>query len=323
MAGEYTLVSDVEPQLRLTLDTRDMGVLMASAQKDEPVNWSAVKEVYEKGRNSKRGDGSFRTLAGVAINPAVLAQFPNGAQVFGTPSFLDANVRPALEGTGRSRGLSDRARRQIVEKGVLAILYGETLEELEAARSKVQQGNVDNARGAPHNVDEAWAYYAGAQESDGSRPHALSITAQRRERGFKLEGKLDSPLQRALASALGAAQRSDLNALDTAIGQVRGYLNSIFYLASLGYASRLSGDTDVSVREVHLSEGWGFFQTIRPTVATASSDAAASVEALYTRPASRPVTDGDVHRVYGALNGANVVRALAIPSSLVVKAPPP
>jgi hypothetical protein len=177
MSAAYTPVSDVEPQSNLTLDFRDIGSIMAVAEKDQPVDWKAVTAVYEKGGNSKRADGSFRTLASVATNKAVLAQFPGAAELFGSPSFLDANVQAALNGTGRSRGVSDKARRQLVDKGIQALLYGQILEELEAAAAKVKQGNLDKGRGAPHNIDEAWAYYAGAADAEANRPYALSSTA--------------------------------------------------------------------------------------------------------------------------------------------------
>jgi len=67
----YTPVSNVEPQLKLALDTRDIEGLLAQGVKAGSVNWAAVKKVYEKGGNSQRGDGSNRTIAAIAANPAV------------------------------------------------------------------------------------------------------------------------------------------------------------------------------------------------------------------------------------------------------------
>lgn len=322
MADAYIPVSDVGAQGNLTLDIRDIGSIIAAAEKSQPVDWKAARAVYEKGGNSKRGDGSVRTLASVAANKAVLAQFPRAAELFDSPSFLDANVQAALNGTGRGRGVSERARRQLVDKGIQAILYGEILEELEAALAKVKQGNLDKARGAPHNMDEAWAYYAGAADAEGNRPYALSSTALKRERNFKLEGKLDTPLQRALASGLQAALKGDSRSLETAIGQARGYLNAIFYLASLRYASSLAATDDMATREIQLAEGWGFFQTIRPAVASASSDAATAVEAVYERPASKALPSGEVDTVYRALNSPPVLQTLAIPAALVIRSAP-
>ncbi len=245
MASEYTPVSNIEPQAQLSLDLRDISVVTRQG----PVDWAKVKAIYEHGANAKRADGSMRTFMGVATNKAVLAQFPNGPQVFETADFLNANVQAAISGTGRAKGLGDQARRQLVDKGILVILYGEILEELEAARNKVKEGVTDNARGAPHNVDEAWAYYVGAKGGDGKYGYALAYTAGRRERNFKIEGKVDGPLQRALAETLKAAQKGDLTAVDAGIDQAKGYLNLIFYLASLRYVSNLATDRTVSGRQ--------------------------------------------------------------------------
>jgi hypothetical protein len=69
------------------------------------------------------------------------------------------------------------------------------------------------------------------------------------------------------------------------------------------------------------AEGWGFFQAIHPAVAVASSDAAATVEPVYTRPASQAVLAGEAQRAYNALNSPQVLTSLAIPNSLVIQSP--
>ena len=319
MPFEYGPISDIEAQLKLTLDIRDIAAITGKTDKG-PVDWMAARGVYESGGNSKRGDGSTRTLVSVANNPKVLAQFPKGEQLFGAPKFLDAHVQAALTGSGHSQGLSAPARRQLLDKGILAILYGEILEELDAAMEKVKIGNVDAAKGAPHNVDEAWAYYAGAKEGN-ARPYALASTAGKRERNFKIEGKLDEPLQRSLSTALMASQAGQAKAFDEARTQTRGYLNAIFYLASLRYVGNLKDDTTAADREVHLAEAWGFFQTIRPAVAAAAPDAASAVQAVYSKSASQSFTTSDVHTVYQALNNSKVLQALNIPPGLTFQAP--
>ncbi|MBI3744728.1 MAG: hypothetical protein HY261_10665 [Chloroflexi bacterium] len=317
MAGEYTPVSNIEQQAQLSLDLRDISAVTGKS----PIDWAKVKVIYEKGANSKKGDGSARTFMGVATKKEVLAQFPHGAQILGSADFLNANVQAAIAVTGRAKGLGDAARRQLVDKGILAILYGEFLEEMEAAQNKVKQGMTDNAKGAPHNVDEAWAYYAGAKDGDGKYGYALASTAGKRERNFKIEGKVDGPLQRALAATLRGAQQGDLKALDAGIAEARGYLNAIFYLASLRYVSNLAADATAADRESHAAEGWGFFQAIRPAVASASVDAAKTVESVYACPASQPVTAKDVTAVYQALNSPGVLQVLGIPRALVFTAP--
>ncbi len=318
MADVYTPVSDVSPQASLSLDLRDIAAVTGKS----PVEWAKAKAIYEKGANSKKGDGTARTFMGVANKKEVLAEFPNGAQVLGSPDFLNASVQAALAGAGRAKGLGDGARRQLVDKALLAILYGEILEELEAARNKAKQGLTDNAKGAPHNVDEAWAYYAGAKDEGGKYGYALASTAGKRERNFKIEGKVDGPLQQSLAAALKASRRGDLKALDAAIAEARGLLNAIFYLASLRYVSNLASDTSAADRETHGAEGWGFYQAVRPAVAAASADAARAVESVYARPADQPVTAKDVTAVYQALNTPAALARLGIPKGLVFTAPP-
>jgi hypothetical protein len=118
---------------------------------------------------------------------------------------------------------------------------------------------------------------------------------------------------------LQAALKGDSRGLETAIGQARGFLNSIFYLASLRYASSLTATSDAAIREIQLGEGWGFFQTIRPAVASASSDAAAAVEAVFERPASKALPAGERDTVYRSLNSPPVLQTLAIPAALVLK----
>ncbi len=318
MPSDYTPVSNVEPQAQLTLDLRDITAITLKS----PIDWSKGQWLYEKGANSKKGDGNNRSFMGVATKKEVLAVFPQGDENMGTPDFLNAHAQAAIAGSGRAKGVGDAARRQLLDKSLLSILYGEILEELDAARLKIVAGQLDVNRGAPHNVDEAWAYYVGAKDSTGQHSIALASTAGKRERNFKLEGKLDAPLQQSLAAALKASQSGDVKAFDIAAAEARGYLNSIFYLASLRYVSNLAADTEESGRETHSGEAWGFFQTIKPAVASVAPLAAKAVEEVYSRPANQGVTAADVKTVYAALNDAVVVRALGIPKGLVIAAPP-
>jgi len=186
---------------------------------------------------------------------------------------------------------------------------------------KVQKGNTDDAKGAPHNMDEAWAYYAGAADATGDRPYSLSSTARKRERDFNIVGKLDSGIQSALSRALAASRAGDAQKLARGADEARGYINTIFYLASLRYAARLANDTDAKVKEIHLAEGWAFFQTIRAAVGSADSKAAQVVEEVYSRTPAQPVTQKDAEAVYKALNGPAVRTSLGIPAGFVVQRP--
>ena len=322
-AGEgYTPVSDVDAHAALALDVRDIAALLAPAAQGEAVDWTAVSDLYEGGKNSLRGDGTPRTLASIARDETVSAQFPDGAAVYGNASFLDAHVRAGIDGTGRGAGLSDGARRQLVEKGISAILYGKVLQELDAARGKLEQGETGDADGAPHNVDEAWAFYAGSRGDNGTRPFALSSTARKREADFGFEGKIDAPLQAALADAQSAARSGDLAAFDAAAAEVEGYLNAMFYLASLKYVKSAAGDAEAASRESHLAEGWAFFQTIRAAAAAGGADSASDVESVYSQNAEEPVSSDQINVVYAALNAEPVLNSLGVPQELRVIEPP-
>lgn len=318
----YTPVSDVEAHAALALDLADARELMASAADGGAVDWQAVLAIYTEGGNSLRGDGTARTFQSLATDEAVLAQFPDGPSVYGSPSFLDDHVIAGLEGTGRGAGLSDNARRQLVDKGLQVILYGKVLQELEAARAKIEEGNTADSDGAQHNVDEAWAFYVGAAEADGRRPHSLSNTARSREENFGQEGKVDTPLQEALAEALEAARAGDIGGFDDAAADVRGYLNTVFYLATLRYSAEAAGDTDPAEREAHLAEGWAFSRSILAIVGAASDDAAATIDIVYSAAAAEAVPAGATDEVYAALNSAAVLEALGIDDEIVITEPP-
>jgi hypothetical protein len=326
----YVPVSNVDAYFNFSLDIRDIQTILAPARDGNAVDWAAATALYEGGKNSLRADGTKRTLAGLAGEAPVLAIFPNGATVYANTSFLDARVRWGLTGTGRAQGLSDNARRQIVEKSLLSIVYGKALQELESAKTRVDQGNLDNATGAPHAVDEAWGIVSGTSDAGGnprntpgqSGSNSLLATATGRETNFKLEGKLCDPLEAAFVRLLAAAQKGDKAAFETAHTEVKGYVNAIFYLGSLRYVKSLEADTTAKAREEHLAEGWSFWQTIRASVAAASPSAAQAVEAAYTRSPDEAFPASETTKVYAALNEAAVLTALGIPTALQVKTPP-
>jgi hypothetical protein len=295
---------------------------MAPATQGGTVDWGAVKDMYEGGGNSLRGDGSPRTFAALAAEEGVLANYPNGAQVFGANGFLNELVLAGLDGTGRGQGLGDNPRRQIVDKSLQNITYGKVLQELDAARTRIQDNNLDNNSGAPHNVDEAWAFYVGAPDAEGNLSNSLSATARSREGNFGLDGRLDGPLQTSLSEALVAAQSGDLAVFDREAQEVEGYLNAIFYLATLRYAGQAVSSADEAARATTLAEGWAFFQTIRPAVASASPEAANEINTIFSAPASQAVSSNTTQRVYELLNGQAVIQALRIPQELVVTSPP-
>jgi hypothetical protein len=313
-AGLYRPVSDVEGYFNLPLDRTDM--LAAIAEGD----WATARTIYENGKNSPKSDGTVRTFRGIATDPAVLAVFPGGADAYGTASFIDTVISAGLDATGPGAGVSDAARRQLVDKGLQMAIYGKALAEVEAARVKLAAGNTDDASGAPHNVDEGAAIVIGAANAEGVRAHSVLATARSREGNFSRTGLLADPMVAEWALLLATSRSGNEAAFEASAERVRGYLNTIFYLASLRYgASALSAATDE--QSVPLNEGWAFYQAIRGTVASADPAGAAHIDALYrSAPGGVPATI--VEELYAILNAPAVREALGVPATLVIEQPP-
>lgn len=272
--GAFEPVSDVTPHGAVGEDIAAIKTAMEPATKGETVDWAAVSTVFEEGTGaSKKGDGSVRTLAGlVADSPAV------------------AFVRDALAGKGASAGASDPVRRQQVDKGISVLLAEKMTEELGRARDKLEAGEFDDDTGAPHNVDEAWAFYV----ADGS---GLASTAEKRAADFKREGKVSEPVLDALTDAQVAAQDGDDAAFDaaaTALDEATGY---IFYLATFKYL-----DSD---DEVGRAEGASFYRGISARVEQADADAHQAIVSAFAE-------GGDPAAGRAALNSEPVLAALSV-----------
>jgi hypothetical protein len=317
----YTPVSNVDIYFQMSLDLRDIRTIMAAAATGQPVDWAAARAIYENGKNQVQASGSPRSLASIP-NEAVQAVFPNGAAVYGRPDFINALVRDGLNGIGRAQGASDATRRQIVDKGIQMLFYGKALQEMDSARARVAQGNTDNATGAPHAVDEAWAVVAGLPDSSMELSQSLLATAIGRESNFGLQGKIRLPIETAFLDAQRAAQQGDLAAFDRAHAEVKGNLNAVFYLGALRYLKPLEAARTPTEREVQFAEGGAFWQTIRAVVAAASPSAAQTVEAAYSRSPNDEFPAATTTAVYAALNEPAVLQALGIPAPLVVRTPP-
>ena len=185
----------------------------------------------------------------------------------------------------------------------------------------MEAGNLDDASGAPHKVDEAWAFYVGTANAGGDRSYSIANTALSREGNFKLAPNVSLPLERALSDALEASRAGDMAAFDAAASEATARLNTIFYLASLRYAYVSSTDEDEGKRAEHLAEAWAFFQPIAPIVASASQSIADAINGIFTQDPSQAVSDSDVDTVYNGLNDPTVIEALGIPSEVRVTSP--
>ena len=292
--------TDVQTQANLGLDMRDILALMAPAAEGKAVDWTAVTAIYDNGRYSKTTTGGTRTFKSIATSDPV----------------LDAAVQAGLKGTERGTGLSDNARRQLVEKGILAITRSQVLTELDTARTKLQQGQAGEAGAA---VDAAWGFYVGATDETGARPFLLSSSARKRQANFTLEGVVDDTIQQAMTDMQAAVSKGEIATFDKARAEATGGLNAIFYLGVLRYAKVVYETSDTSARQVPQAEGWAFWQALRKTVESVDSAGAEKVEAIFT--SKNTISASAVNEIYVVLNSRTVIAALGIPRDLSVSQP--
>jgi hypothetical protein len=161
-------------------------------------------------------------------------------------------------------------------------------QELLTAEMRLRDGNT-GPTGAPQNVDEAWAIYMGVPEGTGF-PSSLSATAVQRAQRAALAGNM---------ADFQAARR------DT-----EGRLTAVFYLASArsmheALQTAQAGNRDAAAAQQ--VEGFSFYLTIQPKVATADSAADQAIVAYYRAdpgtltPARRNETLAALNRAGSAL----------------------
>ncbi len=300
----YFPATDQAMNLGVGADLRDLRSLMSAAARGDAVDWAAVTVLYQSGKNQRLQDGSLRGLATLAAQVPLTA-FP-GAE----PGFIDKIIRDGLTGTGRGAGLSDNARRQLVDKGVQVLMYGVAMDRLALAETRYFANGPDVVA----TIDEAWAILSGARDETTQSPNSgLLATGIAREEDYKLLGRLSRPLESSLLAAAAAAERKDNDAFEREMAASRGYLNTIMYLSVLRYADVLERDQRASDREFHLAEGWAYFHALKPHVAAASSAASNAAETAYSQSPDTEFTATQKQDIYGALNHPDVLRALAIP----------
>jgi len=266
----YTTGSDVAAHGAVGQDVEAVRDLLAGANDGGDVDWDAIGTLFREGGASKKTDGSTRTLASLSPDSAAVPLVESA--VAG-----DADLSPA-------------ARSQQVDKGMIVILSEKVIGELESAAAKVAKGEIDPVKGAPHNVDEAYAFFV----ADG---HGPAATADKREKDPELVGKVRTPVVDGLADAQAAALAGDAAALAAATARTQAALDHLFYLAVHRYLDH-EGD------EVKQAEGDAFYLAIAPRVSTA---APAAHEAILATLAG-----GDTATGRAALNSPGVFAALGL-----------
>ena len=213
-AATYTPTSDVSANAAIGKDVAAIRALVEPEGANAKPEFAAAEKIWSGGQNSTKSDGTKRTLAEwVDKQPAA------------------KGVSDALAGSGTAAGLSDEARVEIVDKGMIVSLRSHSLEEFDGAKEKLAAGELDPKEGAIHNVDEVWAYY----DAEG---HGVGATAAKRAKDFGLdEHSLTNDVIAGIKAAQSAVTTKDAAALDAAAAQTRGAMNKIFALAVKKYAA--------------------------------------------------------------------------------------
>lgn len=283
----------------MTRDVCEIKGLLETATPD----FEAASAVYSNGEYSINGDGSVRTLAGFATAEDRL----HGLDAYyDTATPLDNWVTEALSGTGRFAGASDNVRAQAVEKGVQnQIMVAWTIHELNSALEKAEAGEIDSDEGAPHNWDEAWAFYHGA--APDCAPFA---TADSRAGDFATlsdEGiaEANETIVEAMNAGRDALTAGNTQAASDAVDEVVRSVVITYSQATLRYATLVGVDVengDVDEAAEHRIEGLAFFRVMEPLVADFGADVDA-VNAVFDLDAD-PGSNGGADEVKSALTPA-------------------
>jgi len=233
-AATYTPTSDVSANAAIGKDVAAIRALLEPEGANAKPEFAAAEKIWSKGQNSTKSDGTNRTLAEwVDKQPAA------------------KGVSDALAGSGTAARLSDEARVEIVDKGMIVSLRSHSLEEFDGAKEKLAAGELDPKEGAIHNVDEVWAYY----DAEG---HGVGATAAKRAKDFGLdEHSLGNDVIAGIKAAQAAVTAKDAAALDAAAAQTRGAMNKIFALAVKKYAAEGEADDGAKARAEGLAFSWG------------------------------------------------------------------
>ena len=275
--GGYAPASDVATHALVVLDVQEINELLGA----DTIDFGAVKTIYEDGKNSVKSSGSVRTIAGYARNAdRSEAIWDDYVAHYGDPTWLDSYVSAALDGTGAFEGESDGVRKQGIQKGIQnQIMISWTIHELVAAMAKAADGNFDAAKGAPHNWDEAWAFYHGDAPSSG--PFG---TANKRGDNFGTGTSVNDTILAEMIVGRDALLSGDADTAQAAADEIIRQIHITYIQASIRYASKMGSDLaggDTDKARVHQAEGLSFYMVIEPMVAAADSSAAETISGVY------------------------------------------
>ena len=297
--GAYQPVSDVASHALVMLDVCEISALLPT---DAPIDYEAIEKLYVEGMHSVKSDGSIRTIAGFARTERDEPIWDDFVAYYDDPTWLDSFVWSAIQGTGAFAGESDLVRRQGIQKGIQnQVMVAWALHEVVAAMVKAVDGNFDPASGAPHNWDEGWAFYHGADPNCG--PFA---TADKRGGNFGTGSAVNDALAVAFTEGVDALMHGDVAGAQAAAEEIVRQITITYVQASIRYAHVMDGDLangDAGAARVHQAEGWAFFRVIEPLVANVNAEAAATVASYYDLSAGAP-RSGAGDAVQAALESA-------------------
>lgn len=257
----------------VSLDICEINELLPS---DGPIEYDAVSAIYLDGGNSQSGDG-YRTIAGFAGSERDEPIWNDYVAYYGDPAWLDTFVTSAIDGTGPFEGEPDAVRRQGIQKGIQnQIMIAWTVHELVAAGAKAQAGEFDPASGAPHNWDEAWAFYHGAEP--GCSPYA---TADKRGADFGTGEAVNTAILEAMIEGREALLASDAATASAAADEVLRQVTITYVQATIKYATNMDNavdEGDADSARVQQAEGWAFYRVIEPLIAAADTGVAQTID---------------------------------------------
>ncbi len=268
--GGYDYASNIDSHRLVVADICEINTLLGE------YDWEAAMEIYQNGKNSVKSSGDVRTIGGFAVAEGK----KHGVDTYyGTAAPMDEFVLAALNGTGPFKSESDAVRKQGAQKGIMnQIMVAWVVHELGSSSGKAADGNFDSASGAPHNWDEAWAFYHGAEPGCG--PFA---TANKRGADFGTVGAdgetalANEAILAAMIEGRDALYAGDTAGVDAAAAEVTKQAVIIYSQATIKYATKVLSDIadgDAAAARTHQSEGYAFWRVIEPYIGgVADSDA--------------------------------------------------
>ena len=276
-----------------------------------PIDFVTIGSIYRDGRHSTEGNGSMRTLGTFARAARSTEHLLGRYERHLGSGWLDVFANAAIGGSVFA-GEADLVRRQGVQKAAHdQVLVAWTFHELDAAVDKALKSDFAADTGAPHNWDEARAYYHG--EKPECAPYA---TADERGREFGTASAVNAGILAAMQQGLKALQKRDHSGAAKARDEVVRNITITYIQSAIKYSANMDaalveGKTDDA--RVFQAEGWMYFRVIEPLIAEANPGAAKAVAGVFSLDA-RPAR-GSGEKVTRAF--AEVYKALKIPPSEV------